>query len=54
MTQPKPRPKPVVLCILDGWGISPVTEGNAVAGEHAEFRPHHTDLPERDLDNPWP
>lgn len=22
-------PKPVVLCILDGWGISDVTEGNA-------------------------
>ena len=24
-------PKPVVLCILDGWGLSPVTQGNAVA-----------------------
>ncbi|MBV1863291.1 MAG: 2,3-bisphosphoglycerate-independent phosphoglycerate mutase [Rhodobacteraceae bacterium] len=24
-------PKPVVLCILDGWGLSPLTEGNAVA-----------------------
>ncbi|WP_370274613.1 2,3-bisphosphoglycerate-independent phosphoglycerate mutase [Pararhodobacter marinus] len=23
--------KPVVLCILDGWGINPKTEGNAVA-----------------------
>ena len=22
-------PKPVVLCILDGWGLSPQTEGNA-------------------------
>lgn len=22
-------PKPVVLCILDGWGLSPVREGNA-------------------------
>ena len=22
-------PKPVVLCILDGWGLSPVEEGNA-------------------------
>lgn len=22
-------PKPVVLCILDGWGLSPVQEGNA-------------------------
>ena len=25
------RPKPVVLCILDGWGIRAETEGNAVA-----------------------
>ncbi|WP_333828162.1 2,3-bisphosphoglycerate-independent phosphoglycerate mutase [Pararhodobacter sp.] len=25
------KPRPVVLCILDGWGISPQTEGNAVA-----------------------
>jgi 2,3-bisphosphoglycerate-independent phosphoglycerate mutase len=24
-------PKPVVLCILDGWGLSEETEGNAVA-----------------------
>lgn len=24
-------PKPVVLCILDGWGLSPETKGNAVA-----------------------
>ncbi|MCP5088377.1 MAG: 2,3-bisphosphoglycerate-independent phosphoglycerate mutase [Rhodobacteraceae bacterium] len=24
-------PKPVVLCILDGWGLRPETEGNAVA-----------------------
>ncbi|MBN2759356.1 MAG: 2,3-bisphosphoglycerate-independent phosphoglycerate mutase [Rhodobacteraceae bacterium] len=23
--------KPVVLCILDGWGLNPATEGNAVA-----------------------
>ena len=23
--------KPVVLCILDGWGLSPTEEGNAVA-----------------------
>lgn len=26
-----PAPKPVVLCILDGWGLSPKVEGNAVA-----------------------
>jgi len=25
------RVKPVVLCILDGWGLNPRTEGNAVA-----------------------
>jgi 2,3-bisphosphoglycerate-independent phosphoglycerate mutase len=24
------RPKPVVLCILDGWGANPETEGNAI------------------------
>lgn len=24
-------PRPVVLCILDGWGLSPATEGNAIA-----------------------
>jgi 2,3-bisphosphoglycerate-independent phosphoglycerate mutase len=26
-----PRPKPVVLIILDGWGYSPKTEANAIA-----------------------
>ena len=26
-----PRPKPLILTILDGWGFSPVTEGNAIA-----------------------
>jgi len=31
MTQSNARPKPVVLCILDGWGISAETRGNAVA-----------------------
>jgi len=25
------RPKPLVLCILDGWGFSPQTKGNAIA-----------------------
>lgn len=28
------RAKPVVLCILDGWGINPETKGNAVALAH--------------------
>ena len=33
--------RPVVLCILDGWGLSPTREGNAVAlGRYAELRPH--------------
>ena len=27
-------PKPVVLVILDGWGLRPETEGNAVAQAH--------------------
>jgi len=31
MTSSKPAPKPVVLCILDGWGLSADTEFNAVA-----------------------
>jgi len=26
-----PPPRPVVLCILDGWGLSPRRDGNAVA-----------------------
>ncbi len=26
--------RPVVLCILDGWGLSPAREGNAVAQAH--------------------
>jgi 2,3-bisphosphoglycerate-independent phosphoglycerate mutase len=26
-----PRPKPLVLIILDGWGYSPKTEANAIA-----------------------
>ena len=26
----KQRPKPVVLAICDGWGVAPVTEGNAL------------------------
>src|ERR1700731_3708353 len=26
-----PRPKPLILTILDGWGFSPATQGNAIA-----------------------
>lgn len=31
MSGANPSPKPVVLCILDGWGLNPSAEGNAVA-----------------------
>ncbi len=31
MTTNSQPPKPVVLCILDGWGLSDSTEFNAVA-----------------------
>ena len=38
--------RPVVLCILDGWGLSPSREANAVAlGGHAELRPDLGELP---------
>ena len=41
--------RPVVLCILDGWGLSPTREGNAVAlGDDAELRPDLGELPARD------
>ena len=26
-----PRPRPLILTILDGWGFSPAVEGNAIA-----------------------
>ena len=35
------RPKPVVLCILDGWGIAPPHAGNAVANAKL---PHFNEL----------
>lgn len=35
------RPKPVVLCILDGWGIAPPYAGNALAVAHL---PHFEEL----------
>src|SRR5258708_29280216 len=31
MSHQTPRPKPVILCILDGWGYNPQTRGNAIA-----------------------
>lgn len=36
MTSPptKTRPKPVVLCILDGWGHSDSTQANAIVAAH--------------------
>jgi 2,3-bisphosphoglycerate-independent phosphoglycerate mutase len=31
---PKKRPRPVVLVIVDGWGISPSGQGNPIAAAH--------------------
>ena len=33
-TTPHKRPRPFVLIIMDGWGINPRTEGNAIALAH--------------------
>src|SRR5579859_883026 len=33
-TTPAGRPRPFVLIILDGWGINPRKEGNAIAQAH--------------------
>lgn len=58
-------PKPVVLCILDGWGINPDTTGNAPAlahtpnfdaimqGPHAQLLTHGNDagLPKGQMGN---
>lgn len=30
MAQPQLKPKPLVLCILDGWGMAPDSPGNAI------------------------
>ncbi|PIP17445.1 MAG: hypothetical protein COX43_04345, partial [Parcubacteria group bacterium CG23_combo_of_CG06-09_8_20_14_all_35_9] len=30
VSEMKQRPKPVVLVILDGWGVAPPSRGNAV------------------------
>jgi len=35
------RPKPVVLCVLDGWGIAPPHAGNAIANAKL---PHFNEL----------
>jgi 2,3-bisphosphoglycerate-independent phosphoglycerate mutase len=35
------RPKPLLLTILDGWGYSPVFQGNAIA---AALKPHYDQL----------
>ena len=43
-------PKPVVLCILDGWGLSPETKGNAVAlGDTPNFDRIMRDCPHATL-----
>src|SRR5947199_1598887 len=33
-TSPSRRPRPFVLIVMDGWGINPRTEGNAIALAH--------------------
>ena len=33
-TAPLGRPRPFVLIIMDGWGINPRKEGNAIALAH--------------------
>src|SRR5688572_30125725 len=30
-------PKPIVLCVMDGWGVAPEWGGNAVALAHTPF-----------------
>ena len=41
--------RPVVLCILDGWGLSPTREGNAVAlADTPNFDRIWKELPARD------
>ena len=43
-----PRPKPLILTILDGWGFSPAVEGNAIAAARKpviEVIPHPNDYP---------
>ena len=39
--RPMSRNKPLILTILDGWGFSPVIEGNAIAhligGDHVQL-----------------
>ncbi|MEQ9448570.1 MAG: 2,3-bisphosphoglycerate-independent phosphoglycerate mutase, partial [Rhodospirillaceae bacterium] len=34
MDMPRQRPKPVILCVLDGWGHRLETENNAIAQAH--------------------
>jgi 2,3-bisphosphoglycerate-independent phosphoglycerate mutase len=34
MTTPRRRPRPFVLIVMDGWGINPRREGNAIALAH--------------------
>ncbi len=46
-----PTPKPVVLCILDGWGLSDVKAGNAPAlAKHPKFRRDHARPPRPTVD----
>ena len=49
-------PKPVVLCILDGWGLAATRrENNAPElADTPDLRPADRDLPACDADHPWP
>jgi 2,3-bisphosphoglycerate-independent phosphoglycerate mutase len=47
-------PKPVVLCILDGWGIGPTEADNAPKLAHTPtFRPDPRPRATCDARNPW-
>src|SRR5262249_3808015 len=60
----RPRPKPVVLCILDGWGERPRADDNAIETAHTpvwhrliarwphaqlQASEHYVGLPDRQL-----
>ena len=47
--------KPVVLCILDGWGLNAQRAGNAVAQANTpQFRPPYGRLPQCHAYHPRP
>ncbi|HEX4159366.1 MAG TPA: 2,3-bisphosphoglycerate-independent phosphoglycerate mutase [Rhizomicrobium sp.] len=49
-TRAKKRPRPAVLCILDGWGCRPDADDNAITRAHAEnFRRMWAECPHATL-----